>query len=340
MRPIGFSITIASLFLSGLAAVVSCAQKNQSNTAAPSSPTLAGTTLQDRIARSMIAASPVTDASDVAARDAAADKLGRCTDLINAPGEAVLWGGYDEKKGYDPAAYKLTWFSPLIWAKLYLSTLMYTGEYHIRQEGKYTVLELAAKFRDSLDAGEYPYPFWHSPAKWQAYLDTAAVLLVFEGDKIIASYRKVIHDPAKPLANKMWDGKWHWIDAQGNEQPRTSLYTYALSSDNPHRATLDTAYRKLEEKFRGQNCIGCHSPDNTAQASTLTMLCYPNQALAGRHSIVSILKEDKMPPLDKETGKPAGLHNDAVRDELIQLALTFEQEADAALKFEASRNSR
>lgn len=337
-RSTAVSLTVVAALAAGTIALVSCAEKSEITTGTPTAPSAAALSLQDRIARSWIAASPVPDVSDAHARDAAAVKLAQCQEFINAAGESMLWGGFDEKKGYDPEVHNLNWFSPIVWSKLYLSTFMFTGGYRVHEEGKYTVLEVDAKFRDSLDAGDYPYPFWHSPKKWQAYVDAGALVVVFEGPKVSAVYRKGgVHDPAKPLANKMWDGKWTWTDEQGNTQPRASLYTYSLSSDNPHRSTLDTAYRNLEQKFRSQNCMECHAPDNTAKATKLQMLNYPNQALAGRHTIVQMLREDKMPPMDKDTGKPAGLHNDTVREELIKLALVFEKEADAALKYESSR---
>lgn len=290
--------------------------------------------VQERIALAIAEASPPADPADRHARDAAGDRLARCKELIDAAGESLVWGGFNEKQGYDPAASKLTIFNSRVWAKLYLSTFMFPGPHEVRQEGQYTVLEMEAKFRDGLDAGDYPYPFWHSAKKWQGYLDVRRIAFVFDGDLLIAAYRQPVHDPAQPMANRSWDGKWQWTGPSGESEPRASLYKYLLSPENPHTAQLETAYRNLEERCRAQACMSCHAPDNTAQSAKLYMLNYPNQALVARHELVKVLKEDKMPPLDITTGKPAGLHDDAVRTELLRLAEVFEKEADAALKFE------
>lgn len=293
--------------------------------------------LQERIARQFAEASPLADPGDARARDAAAEKLVECREFRKATGQRVIWGGFDPTKGYDPKSYLLTEFEPLVWLKLYASTIMFTGEQQVRKEGPYTVLEMKAKFRSKLDAGDYPYPFWHTPKKWQGYLDLDSVAVVFEGKQIIAAYRIAKSDPAKPLAERPWDGKWQWTDADGKEQPRVTLFSYLFAADNPHRTAVDQAYRRFEAQFRAQNCHTCHAPDNKGKSKALLMMNYPNQSLIGRHKLVQILKENKMPPEDLEKKLPKGLTDHAVRGELIQLAKTFVKEADAAVAFESAR---
>jgi hypothetical protein len=321
--------------IGALLVFASCAHRTDSSLATSARPTNAPP-LPDRIAKGLAQASPPAPLQDTQARDAAAHRLAGFQDLINAAGEKILWGGFDQQKGYDPSAYTLTQFDPMVWAKLYLSTYTFPGPYEVRTEGRFTVLEIAADFRGGLDPGEYPYPFWHSPQKWQAYLDTVTVLLVFDGDRIAAAYRKAVHDPARPIAAKEWDGKWQWVDSRGNPQPRVALYTYLLSPENPHTAKLDSAYRKLEESFRSQNCTSCHAPDNTAQADKLLLLDFPNQALVARHSLAGVLRGNRMPPHDPNTGAAAGIHDEAARMELIALAEAFEREADTALAYESA----
>lgn len=287
---------------------------------------------QDRIARELAAASPPADPADPAARDAAAGRLAGVAVLLNAQ-EEILWGGFDEKKGYDPAAYRLTAFNPLVWTKIYLSTFMFPGPYEVRTEGRDTVLEMAARFRSGLDPGDYPYPFWHSRQKWDAYVGTEAVILVFRDGRLTTAFRKA-GKPAEPGAARAWDGRWHWTDARG-EQPRAALFSYLLSAGNPHREKLDATYRRLEASFRSQHCLGCHSPDNTAQADQLFLLSFPNQALAARHLLVPVLRGNKMPPAECGSGQAAGIADDAARAELIRLAGEFEREGDAALAYES-----
>ena len=295
--------------------------------------------LPEQIARQLAEASPLADPGDAGARDVAAAKLARCRDFTEAAGERILWGGCDPVKGFDPRTYSLTEFDPLVWLKLYASTLMFTGEHEVRAEGRYTVLEMKAKFRSNLDPGDYPYPFWHSPKKWQAYIDLASLVVLFEGDKIAAVYRTSKSDPAKPPVERKWDEKWHWTDAAGKEQPRVALFSYMFAADNPHRASVDESYRRLEARFRAQDCTSCHAPDNAGKARELLLLNFPNQSLAGRRKLVEMLAEKKMPPEDIEKNHPAGIADDAVRTELIRLAQTFVKEADAAVAFESSRKT-
>jgi hypothetical protein len=290
--------------------------------------------LQQRIAHGLIERSPSASPSDLHARDAAGDALAHFADLQDALGDNILWGGFDPAQGYDPARCKLTAFNPFVWSKLYLSTFMFSEPVTVKADGPRTILEVGARFRSGLDAGDYPYPFWHSAKKWQAYLDTRAVVLVFEDNIIVAGYRKVEPDPGRAPANRKWDGHWQWEDAAGHPQPRVSLYTYLFSPKNPHVASLDKAYRALASRFRAQECLTCHSPDNTAQVSKLYMLNFPNQALTGRHELLSVLSKDSMPPLDDSTGRGAGLHDESTRASLYELARVFAAEGDAALAFE------
>lgn len=240
-------------------------------------------------------------------------------------------------KGYDPSTYSLTEFDPLVWLKLYGSTLMFTGEHEVKTSGPFSVLEMKAKFRSNLDPGDYPYPFWHSPKKWQAYLDLTSLCVIFRDDKIIAVYRVAESGPTKPPAEREWDGKWQWTDAAGNQQPRVALFAYMFGADNPHRASVDEAYRRLEARFRSNDCTSCHSPDNAGKAKTLLLLNYPNQSLLARHTLLQTLENNEMPPEDAAQNLPAGITDDAKRAELIQLAQTFVTEADAAVAFESSR---
>lgn len=293
--------------------------------------------LPECIAEGLIARSPVGDPADAKARDIAGEKLAQFELLQNSIDDYILWGGFVPAQGYDPTKSKLTAFNGFVWAKLYLSTFMFTGPYTVSQDGPRTVLEVPVKFRADLDSGDYPYPFWHSAKKWQGYLDAKSVAFVFEKDRLIASFRKPVRDPQQPLAQRPWDGRWSWDDNDAHAQPHVALYSYLLSKDNPHTQTLEKAYRELEQGFRKQECLACHSPDNTALAAKLFMLNYPNQALAGRHELITVLDKNTMPPLDEKTGRVAGMHDDKARADLRSLAKAFEREGDAALEYERGR---
>lgn len=326
-----FAARTVALLAAGLV-IASCSQRVRVG-AEPSS---RRDSLQDGIAQAFLAASPPADRSDAAARDGAADRLAQCGVWLGATGDRILWGGFDAAKGFDLDQYHLTQFNPMVWTKLYLSTFTFTGAYSVRQEPPYTVLEMAVQFRDALDPGDYPYPFWHNPKKWQAYVNTNQVRFVFENDRVVAALRCA--DPAAgAVTAKAWDGHWHWQDGNGGEQPRVALYSYLFSPDNPARAPLEAAYRNLETVFRSHNCTACHAPDNMAEARELTLLDYPNQALVARHTLVEMLRRKRMPPANDASHTAAGIANDSERRELVRLAEEFEHEADAALDFERAR---
>jgi hypothetical protein len=304
--------------------------------------------LAERLAKKIIAASPVADPADAKARDAAGEKLAACTELLDAAGTRILWGGFNPDQGYDPQAYRLddrshddyfqlTEFNPMVWAKLYLSTFMFPGPYTIRQEGRFTVLEIDAQFRGGLDAGEYPYPFWHSPNKWTAYMNAQKVMLVFEPGRLVASMRVSPNPLSVNLIKRPWDTKWTWTNEKGEPQPRVSLFTYLFSKDNPHIADLDKTYRALEAQFRAQECTLCHAPDNQSRINDLLLLNYPNQALVMRRTLVAVLEDNQMPPGNRIAQEPTGIQDPHVREDLIKLAKAFEEEADAAFAFERGK---
>lgn len=308
----------------------------------PQDPTAvpASMSLPKRVATELVKASPLADPADAKARDRASEALARCQSFRMHVGERILWGGCDPEKGFDPKTYSLTKFDPVVWLKLYASTIMFTGESDVRQEGPLTILELKARFRSGLDPGDYPYPFWHTPKKWQAYLDLTSLALVFREDTIVAAYRIAPNKASGVgVAADMpsWDGKWRWTDAKGEEQPRVALFSYVFSPDNPHREAVDQSYRRLEAKFRSQNCTACHAPDNKGKAKSLLLLNYPNQSLAARHSLVEVLKKNEMPPEDTTAKHAAGIADEAVRGELVGLAEAFVKQADAAIAFESRR---
>ncbi len=294
--------------------------------------------LPQQVAAELAKASPMADPSDAKARDRASEALARCNTFRSHVGERILWGGCDPVKGFDPKTYSLTKFDPVVWLKLYASTIMFTGEREVRHDGPLTILEMKARFRSDLDPGDYPYPFWHSPKKWQAYLDLTSLALVFRDNTIVAAYRIAPSDkPASAVGARSWDGKWQWTDSKGEEQPRVALFSYVFSANNPHREAVDKRYRRLESKFRSQNCTSCHAPDNQGKAKSLLLLNYPNQSLAARHSLVEVLAKNEMPPEDISGKHAAGIADEAARGELLQLAKAFVKEADAAIAFESRR---
>jgi hypothetical protein len=284
-------------------------------------------TLANAIARELIAACPVADLGDAHARDLAADRLTQSTTLRDAIRDPIYWGGHIAGHSYRPEDNSLTVFNPFVWRRIYLSLFMFPGEYQIERQDRLTILHLACRFRNALDAGAYPYPFWHSQKKWDNYQRAVEVTLAIEGGKIIAGYRSDREDPSRPYVARQWDGLWQWTDASGKEMPYDALYSYLLSPSNPHVDQLAAAYRALEAEARQHNCTFCHSPSNPAQMNPLRLLNFPNQALTVRHQIVSQIEQNSMP-----LGE--GIPDSAQRQKLLELARTFAEVGDQALDYE------
>lgn len=283
--------------------------------------------LAQKIAQGLIAACPMADPGDEQARDASAEKLAKFALLRDSLSDPIYWGGHAAGASYDPADSSLTLFNPYVWRRMYLSLFMFTGAYQVERADPYVVLHLPYQFRNRLDMGAYPYPFWHSKKKWDSYQYATELLLIFQEGKIIAAYRSDLQDKKRPYVAHKWDGRWRWTDAKGQEQPYVSLYQYLFSPDNPHVARLDAAYRAFEAAAREQSCSVCHSPNNATAMNPLRLLTFPNQSLTMRHNIVDQLEQNLM-PLD------TGIPDEAERKKLLALAQEFAAVGDQALDYE------
>lgn len=272
---------------------------------------------------------PLVSPDDEAARDACADGLARSTVIADAMREVIDWGGFDSSvgDGYAPEDQSLTRFDTFVFRRLYLSAFMFTGEGFWKKHGDVTTLHAPAVFRNRMSAGSYPYPFWHSKEKWDAYQATTQVIFVFRGPTIVAGYRAGEDASRRTVDRGTFDGQWRWFDELGEEQPRVALFSYLLSPENPHLAALDRVFRTLEGEARSSSCESCHAPDNITRMNPLVILNLPNQALVARHELLEVLSENSMPPevgLDEET-----------RRTLAELAEGFAQMGDRALEYEA-----
>ena len=82
----------------------------------------------------------------------------------------MLWGrpSPDGRRLRDT---NLTQFAPDVVSGLYLPLFMFTGEYEINFDPTERLYRarVSALFRNALDPGQYPYPFWHDAKKWADY---------------------------------------------------------------------------------------------------------------------------------------------------------------------------
>ena len=290
--------------------------------------------LLKQLATELGAAAPLSGADDAVAYSAASQKLRDSKLLERLSGEDIVWGGQTNGQTLDPKAHNLTRFDPFIWRGEYLAAFMFSGSNSIQRVENYTEMAMDCIFRNRMDPGDYPYPFWHSASKWRSYQLTCQILFLFEKGKLIAAYRSHNEDTSRPTVARTFDGNWHWSSKEHVVEPHVSLYANQFSKDNPYVAALETAYRNLESTSRQSNCMTCHSPDNASKAKRLVILNFPNQALASRQTLVKQLEENLMPPEDKEKGQSAGVGDPAQKAALVTLAKTFVEAANKALSFE------
>ena len=145
--------------------------------------------LAAKIAKVFISACPIAEPGDNNAREQCAQKLAKNEILRESMAKEVRWGGQKELGHFHFNDSKTTTFDPLVLRRLYLSTYMFSGEPKIEQVDKLTVLHLPVYFRNQLDSGSFPYPFWHSEKKWDSYQRTTEVLLMIENGKLQGGLR-------------------------------------------------------------------------------------------------------------------------------------------------------
>ena len=311
-----------SLTIAMLALITSC------DDARPADDELAAS-----IAKGLAAACPQgTSPADEAARNDCAGKLTELAVLRDAMREPFIWGGQQAGAGYrlDKSTNK---FNARVWRRMYLSTFMFGNDYTTEQVADYTVLHVPITFRGDMSIGAYPYPFWHSNSKWDAYNYATTIHFIIQNGVVIGALRSTDQDKTRPKTAHMWDGLWRW-EQGGVQMPYVALYDYLLSKDNPFASRLDESYRALEARMRQNNCQACHAPDNQGQSAQLEFFVYPNQALAGRHDIVSQLVKNEMPPKDNTLGLASGISDNGERNALLGLARAFEATGDQALEWE------
>jgi hypothetical protein len=272
---------------------------------------------------------------DEVARHQCASHLTENKFLAGVMNEPFLWGGQKTLGDYRFADSNMNKFNVLVWRRMYLSLIMFpsgaaTTE---RTSDGLTVVHVPMAFRNGLEMGSYPYPFWHSKKKWDSYEHSVEMLLVFQGGKWLGAMRSATLDETRAHVAHTWSGQWHW-DTGSQAQPYVSLYKYLFSPSNPHVARVDAAYRDLSNGLRAQACFMCHSPDNYAASAALEFFNYPNQALYARDDIILDLERNAMPPANNTLGLPAGIASDADRAELIALARAFKASGDDALAWE------
>ena len=292
------------------------------------------------LVRQTATACPLVSPADQAALDRCRATLYGDSAIRRGLAPIVNWGrpNPEGKRLRDTNA---TQFAPDVLSGLYIPMFMFTGDYEISFDATERLYRgrAAALFRNSLDPGQYPYPFWHDAKKWADYqaanqitfwIDPAKVKIVFM--QFSAQGKPDPRLTSAPYARPAFDGKWLWTDSEGQPQPQPSLFRGLLRSKNPYLAQLDGAFRTLAGELRKGTCHECHAPDNYAGMKRLVLLQTPVHAAGEIKRLMSAVREDKM-PLD-DLGVPKEL-DPAVKATLLKYGAAFETLLDAARQWEA-----
>ena len=304
-------------------------------------------TLSQILAEEIAIASPMASLNSPSSHAAASANLRQLGVLNELADDNVVWGRFELATGVDPAENMVTLLPPQVWASAYLSCFSFSGKYEVRQENDFEVIEMQAAFRSNLEPGAYPVPLWFSDDEWAGYAQTTSIVFVLSDEILVGGYyrtQSLAENPtdatgaAIPKPPRRWDNLWRWQDPKKGEEPGATQMRAVLSSDNPHASQLEATYRQLDASLFSHRCVACHSPDNRARQSALVLLSHPAQSLATRHTLLSVLSDNSMPPADKKKGIPAGISDESQRQQFIKLAEEFESIAQSALDFELQKH--
>lgn len=290
--------------------------------------------------RQTATACPLTSPADQAALDRCRVTLYGDSAFRRGLAPVVLWGrpSPEGKRLRDTNA---TQFAPDVMSGLYIPLFMFTGEYEISFDATERLYRarVPALFRNALDPGQYPYPFWHDAKKWADYQAANQVTFWIDPAKIRIVMMQFSAqgkpDPrltSVPFTPPVFDGKWMWTDAQGQTQPRPALFVGLMRSNNPYLGRLEGTFRDLAGELRKGSCNECHAPDNYTGTKRLILMQTPVHAAGEIKRIMRAVREDKM-PLDD-----VGLYKEmdpSIKAALLKYGAAFESMVDAAREWEA-----
>ena len=235
----------------------------------------------------------------------------------------------------------LTHLQSGIFQLMYLSLFVYTGKWSVGMDAREHVpfIALEAYFRNAMPPGEYPYPFWHSAAKWNAYETANELKFYLDHDgKVFVVTRsqngsEAARGPYAHVTPPAFDGNWQWQDASGHVQPHASLFSNRYSTANPYLPALDNSYRAFALQARQATCLNCHTPENKADMTHLVLLQTPVHASGEIDDVLKQVRNGDMPQDD--LGLKADIKPD-LRAALLKTGEAFRQELHLADQWEVA----
>ncbi len=287
---------------------------------------------------------PIADAASQSAFDACRKGLFNSPQLEGALSPYTLWGRQSDLTTSLKDSV-LTQLAPEALTGMYIPLFMFDGSYSVsysEANGLY-LAKLGVGFRNRLQPGQFPYPFWHDANKWSTYENAKAMLFWIDpktGKARVVQFTRLGEGtpavPVQPYTPPSFDGKWLWTDAQGKTQPAVTLFDGLFDSANPYKQGLDGAYRALALSLRESQCLQCHVPNNPQRATKLVLLQSPAHAAAEIKRLMKQVQSDRM-PVD-EFGLEESL-DPKVKTLLLERGKVFEQLVDQARAWERGQHT-
>lgn len=299
------------------------------------------------IAGELARACPHVEPGDQRAFDSCRHTLYRDSAFKRSLADYVLWGRQRDPK-MRLADTPLSQFAPDVLSALYIPLFMFSGRHdvdYVESEGLFRI-RLQAAFRNRLQPGQYPYPFWHEPQKWSMYEGAKELVLWWDAAKgrVKAAQFTVFGDGAPLQVNEHvtpppFGGEWLWTDANGKSQPAVTVFDGLLRPGNPYAGPLDMAYKRLALRLREGQCLQCHVPSNPDGTKRLVLLQTPLHAAGEIPRLLRSVREGRMPrdefgievALDERT-KQALLTDGTEFEALLNAARKWDQAATSGVK--------
>src|SRR5256885_1399101 len=124
-----------------------------------------------------------------------------------------------------------------------------------------------------------------------------------------------------------FDGKWMWVDGNGEPQPKPALFVGLFRADNPYLEQLQTTYKDLALAMRKGTCNTCHVPDNPEKLKRLVLLQTPAHAAAEIKRMMAAGRDKRMPLDDIGIEKELDAATKAL---ILRIGAAFESTVNAA----------
>lgn len=286
---------------------------------------------------------PLSDPSSQSAFDDCRQALFKDSLLKQSMVQPVVSWGRQKDPELSLKETHLTQFAPDILTGLYIPLFMFDGQYKISyiEREKLFLATLGVGFRNRLQPGQFPYPFWHDANKWEMYENARSLYLWLDPHTGLIRFAQ-FSNRGTPVSGHVvdkatlpaFDGQWLWTDAQGKTQPAVTLFDGLYREDNPYKRQLDKSYREFATSLRDSQCLNCHVPNNPDKMKRLVLLQSPAHASGEIHRVLKSVREKKMPLDDQGIEKTL---DPVLEKTLLEKGGAFEKFVDAAAAWERAQ---